>query len=164
MLAGDHPVPGSATRAAAVAVEQIIEQLAAEDLVLCPISGGASALWSAPRVEGELWTAMHRALLRCAIDITAINGLRLALDDFKCGGIAAKIGRSELLACIVSDIVGDPLALIGGGPTWPSRPDPEPALRALIGAGEGALVDRLRRALATMPTMPTTAPTPVSST
>ena len=90
-----------------------------KDLVLALMSGGASALWSAP-AEGISFNAkqaLTKQLLRSGARITEMNCIRKHLSAIKGGKLAAAAGGSGLLTLAISDIPGDDPAAIGSGPT-----------------------------------------------
>lgn len=148
IVAGDHPIPGPKTRQAVAELSELVERIGPDDLVVCAISGGASSLLSRPRVPWSTWQRMHELVLSLPIPIVEFNGLRGALDELKAGGLAKMIARSELVTCIVSDVVGDPLAHIGGGPTIAHRSDPQPALQSLRRLGHAEMASELEQGLA----------------
>lgn len=114
-----HPVPDAAGNAAARRMLECVQQLSADDLVLCLISGGASALLPLP-AEGitlELKQAMNRALLASGATISEINCVRRHLSAIKGGRLAAACAPAPVLTLLISDVPGDRLADIGSGPT-----------------------------------------------
>ncbi len=123
-----HPVP---TAAGVSATRRILALLAAfgpEDRAVVLISGGASALLTAPRgVTPEQKAALTEDLLASGASIEEINVVRKHLSNVKGGGLAAAT-RARLLSLIVSDVVGDALSAIGSGPT---APDPSTYAEAL---------------------------------
>ncbi len=118
-LEGGHPVPDgagfAATRAALAAVQGLTEQ----DTVLFLLSGGASALFEAPLLPGEELADITRQLLGCGADIVEMNTVRKRLSAVKGGRFAAACAPARVYSIILSDIVGDPLDMIGSGPTVP---------------------------------------------
>jgi hydroxypyruvate reductase len=113
-----HPVPDAKGLAAA---RRILERVAAatpDDLVLCLISGGASALITlpAPGLTLDDKQAVTRALLRSGATIQEMNCLRKHLSAIK-GGRLAAASRAPLVTLAISDVVGDDPAVIGSGPT-----------------------------------------------
>jgi glycerate 2-kinase len=130
VLQGDHPLPGERSLEAGRRVVEFVSGLEAHDLLICLISGGGSALVSAP-VEGvslEDLQALTSALLACGAPIQEINALRRRLDRLKGGGVVRMANGATIAALILSDVVGNPLEAIASGPTVP---DPLPASTAL---------------------------------
>jgi glycerate 2-kinase len=121
VLLGDHPVPGPQSLAAGKAVLDFLSQLSSHDLLICLISGGASALLAAPPdfVTLEDLQQFTSALLECGASIQEINLLRRRLDRLKGGGMACLANGATILSLILSDVVGNPLEVIASGPTAP---------------------------------------------
>lgn len=99
-------------------------------LVLCLLSGGASALMPAPvpplTLEDKL--ALTRFFAQSGADIETINEVRRCLSTIKGGGLArAASSAHQVVSLILSDVLGDPIHLIGSGPTV-LEPPPNPAL------------------------------------
>ncbi len=94
---------------------------AADDVGICLLSGGGSALLPAP-VEGvSLEDKRTTTLLlhRCGANIQEMNAVRKHLSRVKGGGLARDFTGSRLFSLIISDVVGDPLDVIASGPTAP---------------------------------------------
>lgn len=106
----------------------------AKTFVLCLLSGGASALMPSP-VPGLLLddkVALTRHLSRNGANIEELNEVRRALSQIKGGGLARACSRAHrVVSLILSDVLGDPLHLIGSGPTI-LEPPPNPALALQI--------------------------------
>ncbi|MCZ7538655.1 MAG: glycerate kinase [Anaerolineae bacterium] len=114
-----HPVPDSAGVAGAQAIVALLEDASPDDLVLCLISGGGSALMPLPVpgvALGEL-QALTNALLRSGAPIQALNAVRKHLSQVSGGQLARLAHPATVLALIVSDVVGSPLDVIASGPT-----------------------------------------------
>lgn len=122
-LTGGHPLPTRASLQAGRAALQLARGLQKNDLLICLLSGGASALMSAPRRGVTLadLQALTRALLACGARIDEINALRRRLDRLKGGGLARAAAPAQVVSLILSDVVGSPLEAIASGP---SAPDP----------------------------------------
>ena len=121
MIEASHPVPDARGRAAAGRILQAIQGLSADDLVLCLVSGGASALLTMP-AEGmtlEDKQAVNRALLRSGAAIGEINTVRKHLSAIKGGRLAAAAHPAQVVTLLISDVPGDDPATIGSGPTVP---------------------------------------------
>lgn len=116
-----HPVPDSAGEKAAALILQKVRGLGPDDLVLCLISGGGSALLSLP-AEGltlEDKQAVNRALLSSGANIAEMNCLRKHLSAIKGGRLAAAAAPAPLVSLLISDVPGDDPAVIASGPTVP---------------------------------------------
>ena len=111
-----HPVPDENSFAATRAVLELTEDLSAEDTVLFLLSGGGSALFELPLVEGEVLQAVTRELLAGGADITEINTIRKRLSQVKGGRFALHCAPARVEAVILSDIIGDPVDMIASGP------------------------------------------------
>jgi hydroxypyruvate reductase len=116
-----HPVPDAAGRAAARRILEYAGSAGAGDLVLCLISGGASALLALPAdgLSLEDKQAVNRALLASGADITQMNAVRKHLSAIKGGRLAAAAHPAKVVSLLISDVPGDDPAVIGSGPTVP---------------------------------------------
>jgi glycerate 2-kinase len=118
-----HPVPDAAGVRAAHAIGDICLGAGEKDLVICLISGGASALLPAPaagiRLEQKQETT--RLLLACGANIHELNCVRKHLSTIKGGQLAHLCAPAQLRTYILSDVIGDPLDVIGSGPTVPDE-------------------------------------------
>ncbi len=125
-----HPVPDARSLAAGQAALKFVSALHEDDLLICLISGGGSALMTAPLAPLEDLQTITSALLACGARIDEINTLRRHLDRVKGGGIAAAT-KARVLSLIFSDVVGSPLEAIASGPTAPDPTTREDALGVL---------------------------------
>ncbi len=119
IVEASHPVPDSRGRDAARRILALAESAGPDDLVLCLISGGGSALLALP-AEGltlEEKQAVNRALLASGADITAMNIVRKHLSAIKGGRLAAAAHPAETLSLLISDVPGDDPSVIASGPT-----------------------------------------------
>ena len=116
-----HPVPDAAGAAAAARILALAEGLGEGDTLVCLISGGASALLSAPRapVRAEDKIALTRALLAFGATISEMNAVRRHLSAVKGGWLAAAAYPARCLTFAISDVPGDAPETIGSGPTAP---------------------------------------------
>lgn len=114
-----HPVPDQAGRQATDEMLDLLAGLGPDDFVLALISGGASALLTAPAGQVTLAEkqAVNRMLLASGAPIGQMNVLRKHLSRVKGGQLAAAAHPARMLALLVSDVPGDDPALIGSGPT-----------------------------------------------
>jgi glycerate 2-kinase len=114
-----HPVPDAAGSRAAQHILELVKGLSADDLVLCLISGGGSALLTlpAPGISMEDKRAVTRALLTSGATISEMNCLRKHLSAIKGGRLAAAAAPARVVSLAISDVPGDVPAVIGSGPT-----------------------------------------------
>lgn len=122
-----HPLPDQRGVGSTKEILTLLENTTENDLVICLISGGGSALLTAPvhGVSLKDLRSLTEALLTCGASINEINTLRKQLDIVKGGGLARAAAPSEILTLILSDVVGDPLDMIASGPTVPNLQTPE---------------------------------------
>jgi glycerate 2-kinase len=154
LLIGDHPIPGSRSAAAAARLRVRAAEVGPRDLVLCPISGGASALLSEPLLDPDDWAMLTEHLLARDVSIQAINKLRRRFDVLKAGGLARLLCPATVVGLLVSDVIGDELALIGSGPTVypaPNEAESHAALLVELGDRLHGLPERIGRRLAAAP-------------
>lgn len=114
-----HPVPDEAGRAAAARILEIARSAGPDDLVLCLISGGGSALLALP-AEGIPFAdkqAVNAELLRSGADIAEMNTVRRHLSAIKGGRLAAAAHPARVVTLVISDVPGDDPAAIASGPT-----------------------------------------------
>ena len=135
--------------AGAEQILRLVESLGPDDLCLCLISGGGSALMPAP-VEGISLAdklAVTRHLSAAGANIEQLNTVRKQLSRLKGGGLLRACRAGRLVSLIISDVLGDPLDIIASGPTVPDSSTPQEALDVLdrFGAREaGISPDRIR--------------------
>ncbi len=123
ILEAGHPIPDERGVQATQELLKLLTQATTGDLVIVVISGGGSALLTAP-VAGitlEDMRKMTDALLNCGADISEVNTLRKRVDSVKGGGLARAVAPASVASLILSDVVGDPLDLIASGPTVPQQ-------------------------------------------
>ena len=116
-----HPVPDAAGRQAAERILALVRGLTADDLVICLISGGGSALLAlpAPGLTLAHKQEVNRLLLRSGADIAQMNCVRKHLSAIKGGRLAAAAAPARVVTLIISDVPGDDPASIASGPTVP---------------------------------------------
>lgn len=116
-----HPVPDEAGRAAALRLLELVRGLAPEDLVLCLISGGGSALLPLP-LDGITLAEkqeISRQLLRCGASVGEMNAVRRHLSAIKGGRLAAACYPARVVTLAISDVPGDRPVDVASGPTVP---------------------------------------------
>ena len=116
-----HPVPDAAGREAAARILDRVRGLGRDDLVLCLISGGGSALLALPAADITLdeKRAVTTQLLASGATIGEFNTVRKHLSAIKGGRLAAAAAPAEVVALLISDAPGDDPATIASGPTVP---------------------------------------------
>lgn len=146
-----HPVPDEAGLKAAERILALTQGLTADDLVLCLISGGGSALLTLP-AEGLTLAdkqRINKQLLESGAHIGEMNCVRKHLSRIKGGRLAAACGPAKVVTLTISDVPGDDPAVIASGPTVPDattcadalaildryRIEVPPAVRAQLDSG-----------------------------
>jgi len=121
VMEAGHPVPDTSGLDGAYALLEMVSQAGPEDLILCLISGGASALTPAPASGITLADKQDttRILLGCGATIHEINTIRKHLSRIKGGRLCAAANKAQVVSLILSDVVGDDLDIIGSGMTAP---------------------------------------------
>lgn len=119
VLTAAHPVPDRAGLVASGRLLELARDLHADDLVLCLLSGGASALLPLPLPGLTLADeqTLSRALLRSGATIGEMNCVRRHLSLIKGGRLAAACHPARVLSLLISDVPGDRPVDIGSGPT-----------------------------------------------
>jgi glycerate 2-kinase len=152
-----HPVPDEKGRAAAGRMLEKVKGLSPDDLLLCLISGGASALLALPAPSLTLADKqeVNRALLRSGAHIGEMNTVRKHLSAIKGGRLAIAAQPARVLSWLISDVPNDDPGVIGSGPTVADsttfadalavlakfRIEPPPAVRAHLEAGAAGRIE-----------------------
>ena len=116
-----HPVPDVSGEHGARRTLEMVQGLSADDLVICLLSGGGSALWPLPAPGLTLADkqAVTSALLKAGATIAEINCVRRHLSAIKGGRLAQAARPARLLTLAISDVPGDDPLVIASGPTVP---------------------------------------------
>lgn len=116
-----HPVPDSQGIDGARRIARILDACAEDTLVIALISGGASALLPYPADPVTLAEKQEttKLLLACGATIHEINAVRKHISAIKGGQLARLAAPATILALLLSDVIGDPLDVIGSGPAAP---------------------------------------------
>jgi glycerate 2-kinase len=116
-----HPVPDARGAEGARRIAEIAAAAGKDDLVVCLISGGASALLPLPAAPVTLAEKQEvtRLMLACGADIRELNAVRKHISGIKGGQLARLAAPAAVESLLLSDVVGDPLDVIGSGPTAP---------------------------------------------
>ncbi|MGQ0711701.1 MAG: glycerate kinase type-2 family protein [Rhodoferax sp.] len=130
VLEAAHPVPDAAGLQATQQLLALTQGLTPDDLVLCLISGGGSALLTLPCAGLTLQDKqrVHQQLLLSGASIGEMNTLRKHLSAVKGGRLGAACAPARLCTLLISDVPGDEPSLIASGPTVP---DPSSCAEAL---------------------------------
>ncbi len=147
-ISAGHPVPDENSQIGALRVLELATGAGVDDLVVVLISGGASALWSAP-VEGVSLADKQnitRALLRSGADIVEINCVRKHLSRIKGGALAKAVAPARLVTLAISDVVGDDPSSIASGPTS-ADPTSLADARKILGDYHVEVPDAIKEAL-----------------
>ena len=128
-----HPVPDHAGQAAAQRILALAAGATRDDLVIFLISGGASALLSAPAAGIAFSTkqALNSAILKSGMSISEMNMVRKALSAIKGGRLAIAAAPARQVSYLISDVPGDDPGTIGSGPSVVEQHDVEGALQLL---------------------------------
>jgi hydroxypyruvate reductase len=128
-----HPVPDAAGADAARRIQALASGLTSDDLLLCLISGGGSALLAAPAdgISADEKAAVTRALLRSGAPIGEMNCVRKHISAIKGGRLARSAAPARVLSLMISDVPGDDPSVIASGPTVPDPTTRHEALEIL---------------------------------
>ncbi len=121
VVEASHPVPDAAGLAAAERILALTQGLTEDDLVLCLISGGGSALLTLP-ADGltlEDKQRINKDLLHSGAGIGEMNCVRKHLSRIKGGRLAAACAPAQVVTLTISDVPGDDPSVIASGPTVP---------------------------------------------
>jgi len=119
LVEAGHPVPDKNGQAGASAILNLATRAKKDDLVICLVSGGGSALLPLP-VSGLVLKDKQntiKKLISCGATIHEINAIRKHTSLLKGGGLAKAVFPANLVTLILSDVVGDDLDVIASGPT-----------------------------------------------
>ena len=119
IIEASHPLPDEQGEAAARRILDLAGALGPDDLLLCLISGGGSALLTLPAQGLTLADkrAVTGSLLACGASISEINCVRKHLSAIKGGRLAAAAAPARVVTLLVSDVPGDDPSVIASGPT-----------------------------------------------
>ena len=152
IVEASHPVPDEIGQITAQRILNLAKTATDQDLVICLISGGGSALLALPAKGLTLQDkqALNRSLLHSGATIGEINCVRKHLSSIKGGRLAGAVQPARLWTLAISDVPGDDLSVIASGPTVPDpttfadaleilrryQIQPTPAIQALLEAAE----------------------------
>jgi len=133
IISASHPVPDERGVAGARKIIELLSTATENDLTICLISGGGSALLTspAPGISLDDIQALTKSLLGCGATINEINTLRKHLSQVKGGQLARLAAPAQVVTLILSDVINDPLDVIASGPTVPDPSTFSDALQIL---------------------------------
>ncbi len=158
VMEAGHPVPDENGVNASEALIEMVRAAGPEDIVICLISGGGSALSPAPAEGITIADKQNttRLLLDCGATIHEINTIRKHLSRIKGGQLCRHAGGAAVISLILSDVIGDDPDIIASGLTAPDTGTfgqcmeiierygllekiPEPVLQRLTAGAEGSI-------------------------
>jgi len=114
---GTHPFPSRQNMDATKRLVNIVGNTDKDDLILCLISGGGSALLFYPNIPFDEYTKKIKEIFNSGVDIFKLNSIRKSLSNVK-GGKLAKMTTAKIVSMIFSDVIRDDLGAIASGPTY----------------------------------------------
>jgi glycerate 2-kinase len=119
LVEAGHPIPDIKGQEGADSIRKLAEKAGMDDLVICLMSGGGSALLPSPSPGLSLTDKQEtiQVLLSCGASIHEINTLRKHMSRIKGGQLAQAAHPARVISLILSDVVGDDLDVIASGPT-----------------------------------------------
>ena len=142
VMEASHPVPDEAGVKGTEEIIRMLKQADEDTLVICLISGGASALLVSPADSITLGDKkiVTELLLNAGASIDELNTVRKHLSQVKGGRLARIASPATVVSLILSDVIGDRLDVIASGPTVP---DPTTFQNAMAAIEKYSLKDRL---------------------
>jgi len=131
IMEAGHPIPDANSFLATEEAIKMVTGLSSHDKVLFLISGGGSALFEKPLIDGKELTSLTEQLLASGADITEINTIRKRLSAVKGGKFAKLCEPAQVISVVLSDIIGDPLDMIASGPAYPDSSTSEQAIEII---------------------------------
>ena len=125
VMESSHPIPSQNSLKSARAVRMALSSLDSDCQVVILLSGGGSALMCEP-IDGisfEEKQSLHKLLVESGASIEQINRVRIALSKVKGGRLAPLLGNRKALALVLSDVIGNDLAMVSSGPFFLRRYD-----------------------------------------
>lgn len=133
VLEAAHPVPDDAGEQACQQIFKKLEGLTKDDLVLALISGGGSALLSAPALclTSQEKRGLNKSLLKSGTTIHEMNCVRKHVSAVKGGQLALAAHPAQVVTLVISDVPGDDPRTVASGPTLPDHTTQAQALGIL---------------------------------
>ncbi len=146
VLESSHPIPDQRSVEAGKAILEQVRRADENDLVFFLLSGGASSLMELPAEGISLaeFQVTTDILLRSGADITELNTVRSCISRIKAGGIARAVSPATCICLIISDVLGNPLEIIGSGPCIDTTLDFNRAIKILKRYG---LIDQIPKSV-----------------
>lgn len=121
LLEASHPLPDERGVEGTKNIVNLLQSSGENDLIFCLISGGGSALLTAPVEDIQLrdLQILMNVLLGSGASINEVNSIRKHLDAIKGGGLTQIAAPATVISLILSDVLGNPLDVIASGPTVP---------------------------------------------
>ncbi len=118
IAAGTHPLPSAQNVVVSEQIFEIAKKAKEEDLVICLVSGGGSALFCGDTEECEQDTRLYKEYLKTNGDIHELNTVRKHISAVKGGGLAKALYPATVISLVFSDIAGAKCDLVTSGPTY----------------------------------------------
>ncbi|HSU73066.1 MAG TPA: DUF4147 domain-containing protein [Candidatus Binatia bacterium] len=131
VVKGDHPVLSERNVRTTLNIKRLADEAGIDDIVLCLISGGGSALLADPWVSLKDYQNLMHKLLRSGADIHELNTVRKHIDSIKGGRLAMHCFPATVISLLVSDVPGNDPAFIASGPTVRDTTTNRDAIRIL---------------------------------
>ncbi len=116
-ITGGHPIPDEQSVLAGEEILKLAKETGERDLTIILISGGGSAMVESPLVPLKDLQHATKVLMESGANIEELNAVRKHLSNIKGGRLLAHI-KGDVLALIISDVIGDELGTIASGPTY----------------------------------------------
>lgn len=119
LIEAGHPIPNENSLIAGQKIFELASSAGEDDLVICLLSGGGSALMELlpKNISLDEFQKLTDLLIKSGADINEINTLRKSISLLKGGKLAETISPAACITLIISDVVGDKLESIASGPT-----------------------------------------------
>ncbi len=121
IVEASHPIPNQRNLDGTKLITKLAGRVTANDLVVCLISGGGSALLTLPAAGislGDL-QILSSLLIKSGASIQEINTIRKHIDQMKGGGLLKMLYPATVISLILSDVIGNDLNTVASGPTAP---------------------------------------------
>lgn len=115
---GTHPKASVANIQATLKVIQLTQKIQPDDLVICIISGGGSALLCATTEELNYGSLIYDQFVQQGGNINELNTLRKHISTLKGGGLAKLLYPAQVISLIFSDIPDGEIEDVASGPTF----------------------------------------------